>query len=83
VIDNGIGMTIEQQKTLFEPFTQGDSSMTRRYGGTGLGLTITQKFAQLLGGTLWVERLKKEGIILVIDIVSQKSFVPATRPARF
>lgn len=73
VIDNGIGMTIEQQKTLFEPFTQGDSSMTRRYGGTGLGLTITQKFAQLLGGTLWVESEFGQGstFVLSLPIIAQ------------
>ena len=73
VTDNGIGMTIEQQKTLFEPFTQGDSSMTRRYGGTGLGLTITQKFAQMLGGTLWVESEFGHGstFVLSLPIIAQ------------
>ncbi|MBE9563490.1 MAG: hybrid sensor histidine kinase/response regulator, partial [Proteobacteria bacterium] len=55
VIDNGIGMNVEQQENLFKPFTQGDSSMTRRYGGTGLGLAITRKFAKMVGGKLWVE----------------------------
>jgi len=68
VIDNGIGMTIEQQKNLFEPFIQGDSSMTRRYGGTGLGLAITQKFAQMLGGTLWVESEFGYGSTFVLSI---------------
>jgi signal transduction histidine kinase/CheY-like chemotaxis protein len=55
VTDNGIGMTFEQQQKLFQPFTQADSSMTRRYGGTGLGLAITKQFAQMIGGTIWVE----------------------------
>ncbi|RKZ87879.1 MAG: hypothetical protein DRR19_13140 [Candidatus Parabeggiatoa sp. nov. 1] len=68
VIDNGIGMTIEQQKKLLEPFTQGDSSMTRRYGGTGLGLAITQKFAQMLGGTLWVESEFGHGSTFVLSL---------------
>jgi signal transduction histidine kinase/DNA-binding NarL/FixJ family response regulator len=68
VIDDGIGMTIEQQKKLFEPFTQGDSSMTRRYGGTGLGLAITKKFAQMLGGTLCVESEFGHGSTFVLSL---------------
>jgi CheY-like chemotaxis protein len=68
VIDNGIGMTIEQQIKLFKPFIQGDSSTTRRYGGTGLGLTITKKFAQLVGGTLWVESEFGHGSTFVLSL---------------
>ena len=55
VADNGIGMTENQQNKLFQPFTQADSSTTRRYGGTGLGLTITKQFAQMMGGTIRVD----------------------------
>ncbi|MEK8020054.1 MAG: response regulator [Candidatus Parabeggiatoa sp.] len=68
VVDNGIGMTFEQQKKLFEPFTQGDSSMTRRYGGTGLGLAITQKYVQMLSGTLWVESEFGHGSTFVLSL---------------
>jgi signal transduction histidine kinase/CheY-like chemotaxis protein len=68
VMDNGIGMTIEQQKKLFQPFTQGDSSMTRRYGGTGLGLAITQKFAEMLGGRLWCESEFGHGSTFVLSL---------------
>ncbi|QSX28520.1 PAS domain S-box protein [Shewanella cyperi] len=55
VIDNGVGMTREQMNQLFEPFTQADSSTTRKYGGTGLGLTITKSFIDLMGGKIEVE----------------------------
>ncbi len=52
VIDTGIGITPAQQKKIFEPFSQADTTTTRRYGGTGLGLTICTKLAQLMQGEL-------------------------------
>ncbi len=79
VTDNGIGMTHEQQKKLFEPFTQGDSTMTRRYGGTGLGLAITQKFAQMVGGTLWVESEFGRGCTFVLSLPIEAK-IPAITP---
>lgn len=54
VTDRGIGMTQEQQERLFQPFTQADNSTTRKYGGTGLGLTISQRFCQMMGGDIEV-----------------------------
>ncbi|MCL2330610.1 MAG: PAS domain S-box protein, partial [Phycisphaerae bacterium] len=50
VVDTGIGMTADQAKRLFQPFTQADSSMTRRFGGSGLGLVIAKQMANLMGG---------------------------------
>jgi PAS domain S-box-containing protein len=61
VRDTGIGMSPEQRRRLFQPFSQADASTTRQYGGTGLGLTITQYFCQMLGGTMMVESTLGEG----------------------
>jgi len=55
VHDTGIGMKPEQIEKLFQPFTQADSSTTRKYGGTGLGLTISRQFCTILGGDIEVE----------------------------
>ncbi len=55
VSDTGIGIPTEKQQMIFEAFAQADSSMTRKYGGTGLGLTISSRLVGMMGGRLWVE----------------------------
>ncbi|MBU1078746.1 MAG: response regulator [Spirochaetes bacterium] len=63
VKDTGIGMDGEQAKKIFEPFTQADGSITRKYGGTGLGITISKNLIELMDGEIWVKSEKGKGSI--------------------
>ncbi len=68
VTDTGIGMNDEQKQKIFQEFTQADASYTRKYGGTGLGLVITQRFTEMMGGTITVESEFGQGSLFKIRL---------------
>ena len=68
VSDTGIGIPLEKQRQIFEAFSQADTSTTRRYGGTGLGLTISMQLVKLMGGRLWVESEAGKGSAFHFDL---------------
>jgi len=61
VQDTGIGIPVESQTRIFDAFAQADSSATRRYGGTGLGLTISRRLVEMMGGRIWLESTLGKG----------------------
>jgi len=70
VMDTGVGLTPQQIDKLFKPFSQADTSTTRKFGGTGLGLTISKLFAELLGGDLTVRSTPGQGTSFVVQIAT-------------
>ncbi|MDY0955674.1 ATP-binding protein [Stenotrophomonas rhizophila] len=68
VVDSGIGMTAAQMEHVFQPFSQADASISRRYGGTGLGLALCQQLAQLLGGDLQADSTPGVGSLFTLDV---------------
>ena len=72
VSDTGVGIPIDKQRLIFEPFSQADGSTTRRFGGTGLGLTISRQLVELMGGRMWVESEVGKGSRFHFTCVLQK-----------
>jgi signal transduction histidine kinase len=68
VSDTGIGLSREQIANLFQPFVQADSSTTRRYGGTGLGLTISRRFCRMMGGDISVASQLHQGTVFTLHL---------------
>ena len=68
ITDNGIGMSPEQVEHAFEAFTQADESLSRKYGGTGLGLTISREFCELLGGEIKIKSEEGNGSVFTVKL---------------
>ncbi len=84
VKDTGIGIPAEKQAAILEPFTQADGSITRRYGGTGLGLTICRRLVQMMDGRFWLESTPGQGstfhFTARLGIAASPAGMPAMAP---
>jgi len=79
VRDTGVGIPLEKHQKIFEAFSQADDSMTRKYGGTGLGLTICGRLVEMMSGRIWVESKEGQGSTFHF---TTKLGVPTTTPAQ-
>jgi PAS domain S-box-containing protein len=81
VSDTGIGVPKDKQELIFAPFTQADSSTTRKYGGTGLGLTICARLVELMGGRIWMESEPGHGSVFHFTLhLERATSVPDPEP---
>ena len=73
VIDSGIGMSPEQQSRIFQSFQQAESSTTRKFGGSGLGLSISKNIVEMMGGKIWVESELEKGAAFTFTVLMKRS----------
>lgn len=73
VVDTGIGISLEEKAKLFKSFSQVDSSHSRKYGGTGLGLVISKQLIEMMGGKIWAESVKGKGSVFNFQLVFEIS----------
>jgi signal transduction histidine kinase/ActR/RegA family two-component response regulator len=82
VRDTGIGIAPDKQKSVFEAFTQADTSTTRHFGGTGLGLTICVRLVDLMGGALWLDSVEGMGSTFHFTLPAKTAKPPASQPCQ-
>lgn len=76
VRDSGIGITDTQIQKLFQPFSQADASTTKKYGGTGLGLVVTKKLVEMMGGEIWIKSIIEKGTTVTFTLNCEPCNMP-------
>lgn len=82
ISDTGIGMSEEQLSRIFKPFSQADASISRRFGGTGLGTSIARQLTELMGGSITVESVLRQGSVFLISLPLAEGQEPRSKTAK-